>query len=505
MSLRLSNVGHAMADLPLFDGVDLVVATGERVGLVGDNGAGKSTLLRIAAGALAPDRGQVRVDGTVALLTQLDDRPAAALAAPDLLASLRAERPEPWPGAFDAALRAASLDPAAPPTALSGGQRQRARLATLAAVDADVLCLDEPTNHLDADGLAWLIGWLTRRPATVWVVDHDRAFLDAVAQRTAFLAHGALRVYAGGYHVAAAARDADEAGQLRRHQAQAARRSALAAAADRQRSRARRAGQFDHRKADGNALILAKNQAESVSRTQARASRAMRARLEREVVIAKPFDDRRRLRFQAQPERPGPTEVVTAQGVEVVRGGRTLVAGLTLHLRRGERLALTGPNGAGKTTLLEVLAGQRAPTAGSVRHGVGLTIATMRQAGTVVSDPEQTVGDALRAERPSLRDAEVWEATASAGAASGPDRRIGTLSGGELRRLELARLSLTRAAWLVLDEPTLHLDMGAVEALETLLLAFAGTVLLVSHDATLVDRVATRRLALDGRGGWEAT
>jgi ATPase subunit of ABC transporter with duplicated ATPase domains len=505
MSLHLHRVGHNVADRPLLDAVDLTVATGERVALVGDNGAGKSTLLRIAAGVLSPDRGRTRADGSVALLAQLDDRPAAALAAPDLLASILAERPEPWPGAFDAALRAVSLDPAAAPTALSGGQRQRARLAALAATEADVLCLDEPSNHLDADGLGWLIGWLLRTNATVLVVDHDRAFLDAFAQRTAFLAQGTLDVYPGGYHQAAAAFEADTAGRRRRHDAQAARRRALQTAADRQRSRARSAGHFDHRKADGQATILAKNQAESASRTQARASAAMRARLEREPLIAKPYEDHRRLRFQAQPERPGPGEVVVAEALDVVRGGRTLVADLNLHLRRGDRMVLQGPNGAGKTTLLEVLVGQRPPTGGTVRRGVGLALATMGQADMVGVAPDLSVGEVLRSERPRLRDAEVWEATASAGVPCAPDRRVATLSGGELRRLELARLSLSRAHLLVLDEPTLHLDLRAVEALEALLLAYTGTVLLVSHDRALVERVAGVRLELDGRGGWSLT
>jgi len=499
MSIHLSDVGHDVADRTLFDGVKLVVAPGEGVALVGESGAGKTTLLRIAAGALAPDRGRARRVGSVALLGQLDERPPDA---PDLLGALRAEHPEPKPGAFDAALRAVGLDPAARPTALSAGQRQRARLAALAALDADVLLLDEPTHHLDAAGLDWLTGWLRRCPATLLVVDHDRAFLDAVAQRTAFLAHGALDVHAGGYRAAAAERDADLAGRQRRHDAQRARRRALQEAAYRQRSRALSAGTFDHRKADGQAAILVKNQAENASRRQARAAAAMQARLEREPTIAKPFDDRRRLVFQAQPERPGPEEVLVAEGLDVERGGRTLVAGLTLHLRRGERLAIGGPNGAGKSTLLDVLTGRRPASGGGVRRGVGLTIAALGQVDALPERDGTTVADVLRAERPDLRDADVWAATASAGLPNAPERPVATLSGGERRRLELARLSLSRAQLLVLDEPTMYLDLRAIEALEALLSAYRGSVLLVSHDRALVDRVAGARLDLDGRGGW---
>ena len=522
MSLHLTAVGLALGDRSLFDDVHLTLAPGERVALVGDNGAGKTSLLRVALGALEPTAGAVRLHGSAALLAQLDGAATAPTnpTPTTLLRRVLDERPEPHPGTFDAALRGAGLDPFAPADALSGGERQRARLAALLAAPADVLCLDEPTNHLDAAGIAWLVERLRSCRAALLVVDHDRAFLDAIAERTAFLAHGALRVYPGGYTTAAAARAADEHAQRRRHDAQAARHRALRVAADRQRSLTRSAGSFDHRKAGGQATILAKNKAEAVSRTHARASAAMRTRLEREAPEPKPFEDRRRLRLHAGAADPGPSEVLVVRALDVVRAGRTLVAGLELIVRRGERLAIHGPNGSGKTTLLEVLTGQRTAAAGSVRRGLGLALSYVAQADRIPASTgfddavdasrdassgassEASVGERLRAERPTLSDSEVWEVMAAVGAPCGPERRIATLSGGERQRLELARIAVTPAHALVLDEPTLHLDVRAIEALEALLRDYAGTVLLVSHDAALVDAVATRRLTLDGDGGW---
>ncbi len=504
MSLRLIDLGFDVAERSLFDYVSLTIAPRERVAIVGENGAGKTTLLRVAAGAVPPARGRVHREGSVGLLEQIDL--VAARPSTTVLEQVLGERPEPRRGAFDAAVRAAGLDPNAPAAALSGGERQRARLAALLAAPADILCLDEPTNHLDAEGIAWLMAQLRTSPAALLVVDHDRSFLAAVAERTAFLAHGGLRLYAGGYHVAAAAMAADDDAQRRRHDAQTARHQKLRAAADRQRSLARSAGTFDHRRADGQATVLVKNRAQAVSRTHARAAAAMRVRLEREAPEAKPFDDRRALRFRSADTAPGPNEVLVARGLGVERGGRTLVAGLDLALRRRERLVVEGRNGSGKTTLLEVLTGRRPASAGTVRHGVGLTLAYVAQAdrghGHADLAGAETVGATLRAEHEHLTDTEVWEVMASVGAPCGPDRAVATLSGGERQRLELARVAVTSAHCLVLDEPTLHLDVRAIEALQALLFDFPGTVLLVSHDATLVTSVATRRLTLAGDGRW---
>ncbi len=465
-SLRLSGVGVDLGDRTLFDDVLLHLHAGQRLALVGENGAGKSTLLRVAAGLCVPDRGRVHREGRVGHLDQMlpDDGP---------------------PG--------------------SGGEHQRRRLEALSASGADVLLLDEPTHHLDGEALAWFEAWLIASDAAVLFVAHDRAFLDAVATDVAFLERGALRIDAGAYAEAIARRAAADAAGVRRHRADTARRASLAGAVQREGSRARSVGTFDPRYADGTSKLLAKNRAESASNTLARRTRAMRARLEREPPVAKPYEDRRRLGFVARPADRGPLEVVTAHDLVVRRGGRTLVAGLDLYVRRGDRVALVGPNGAGKSTLLDVLTGRRAPDAGSVRLGVGLAVAHVDQ----VAEPwtrargsgAGTVGDVLRSVRSDVRPADVWRATAEAGIPSAPDRPVDELSGGERRRLTLACVAVADAHLLVLDEPTHHLDVRAVEALEALLEGFPGTLLIASHDRRLVARLATQVWRFSTEGG----
>jgi ATPase subunit of ABC transporter with duplicated ATPase domains len=466
--LQFLGVGIDLPDGPLFDAIDLTLEPGMRVALVGDNGAGKTTLMRIAAGEVDPDRGGVALRGRAGWLPQhLPDAPSAT----DV------------PG--------------------SGGERQRRRLDALFAGHPDVLLLDEPTHHLDLEAAAWLEQRLLSSDVPILFVSHDRAFLDAVATHVGFLERGRFVLETGGFEEATARRAAEDAAQARRHRSQSRKRAALESDFHRQRSRALSAGTYDHRKADGQAAILVKNKAETVSNRLARRAKAMQTRLEREEVIEKPWDDRRRLAFVATPATPGPSEVITAEGLVVRRSGKTIVNGLDLYVRRGDRVALVGPNGSGKSTLLAVLRGDLAPDEGTVRHGVGLQIGLADQAAEPWGDA-RTVGEVLFAVNPDVKHGDVWRVTASVGVPSAPDRPLAELSGGEKRRLTLARIAVANGHLLVLDEPTHHLDLRAVEALEELLAGFPGTLLLATHDRRLVERVATRVWRFDAEQGLDA-
>src|SRR5690606_8302525 len=185
-------------------------------------------------------------------------------------------------------------------------------------------------------------------------VSHDRVFLDEVATEIAFLERGGLTVETGNYSAASARREAEDAARLRRHNAQHRKRAALEREFQRQRSNAKAADKFNHKRAEGQPLILAKGKAEDVARTLARRAKALKSRLEHEEVLDKPWQDNRRLEFLAQPATPGPGEVITAEGLVVTRNGRPIVAGLDgagvdLYVRRGDRIALVGPNGSGKS------------------------------------------------------------------------------------------------------------------------------------------------------------
>lgn len=482
--LNLRDVGLDLPTGPLFDNVDLKLTAGMRVALVGENGAGKTTLMRLVLGEIEPTRGRVERFGSFGYLPQdLGDAPVIGNDA-------------------DPDTESAALDTG------SGGERQKARLDKLFATTPDVLLLDEPTHHLDLEGMRWLGIVLTGWHGAVLLVSHDRAFLDAVATHTAFLERGTLGLKAGNYTHATERREAQNAARLRRHRSQSARQRRLEGEFHRHRSAARSAGKFNkNRIRDGN-LLLATAKAETVSNRLARRAKSIATRLEREEVEEKPWVDNRRLSFSAQPGTQGPTEVIATEGLTVRRGGQTIVSGMDLHLMRGDKLALVGPNGSGKSTLLEVLSGVRQPDSGTVRHGVGLRMSIAEQVDEPWSDaaPDLTVGDVLWEVSPSLVDVDVWRVTAEVGVPSGPERPVAQLSGGERRRLTLARIAVSDAHLLILDEPTHHLDLRAVEALEALLERFTGTLLLASHDRRLVERVCDRVLELPARtafGGHE--
>lgn len=461
--LRLNKVGIDLPEGTLFDEVDLVLERGMRVAISGENGAGKTTLMRIAAEEVEPDRGTTELRGSVGWLPQH---------LPDTLEH---------PG--------------------SGGERQRRRLEELLTRSHDLLLLDEPTHHLDVGAMAWLESALLSSDAAVLFVSHDRAFLDAVATHVGFLERGAWRLETGNYSQATERRRGEDAVNARRHHVQIRKVAALEAEFHRQRSKAKSADRFNHKRASGQPLILAKGKAENVSNTLAGRARALKTRLAREEVVAKPWEDRRRLGFSAQPSSPGPSEVLRAEGIVVSRGGRQVIGGdgVDIHVRRGDKIALVGPNGSGKSTLLAVLMGTLEPDAGQVVLGTGLRIGFTDQAREPWGDAT-TVGDVLKRVRSNLLDADVWRVTAEVGVPSGPGRSVADLSGGERRRLTLAQIAVSDGHLLVLDEPTHHLDLRAVEALEKLLVEYSGTLLLATHDRRLVERVANRVWRLgDGR------
>uniref|UniRef100_UPI0025FED087 ABC-F family ATP-binding cassette domain-containing protein n=1 Tax=uncultured Deinococcus sp. TaxID=158789 RepID=UPI0025FED087 len=523
MLIELRKVARTYGDVVVVEDVDLAVGPGARLALVGANGSGKSTLLRVMAGLDAPDGGTAVITGRVALLAQQEDAGTGtlqgAVTPPELrkaqqafevasaalgegtdaalLAFAEAEETYRLAGGYDFAARAAGvlsglgLDDGADAARLSGGQARRALLARLLLSPADVYLLDEPTNHLDVDGARWLEGWIASSAAAFVLASHDRAFLDAVATQTAELERGRLTVYPGPYSEAMALKAVLREAQERDHDAYRRRRAALDEERARRASKARSAGQYNHRRASDGDKLLAKGKAQNAQGVNASAARRLERQIERldDHATAKPFDDRRILRIDLQATPPGPAEVLTVRDLSVCRDGRPVLGGVTLHVRRGEKVALTGPNGGGKSTLLGALLGTL-PHGGEVRWGVGLTHYVAGQHGEELTGLE-TVGDALLDANALLTPHQLHEVAAQLWL-PGPASLLTSLSGGQRTRLSLARLSVTRAQLLVLDEPTNHLDIRMIEALEAVLLAFPGTVLFASHDRTLVQNVATR-------------
>ena len=476
----------------LLDDVSLGLDDGDRVGIVGPNGAGKSTLLRLLAGTQQPDGGRVtRVGGLrVGLLDQRDDVGTGATIR-DLVHGDAATHA--W--ASDASIRTvhagllADLDLDAPADTLSGGQRRRVALAALLVADHDVLFLDEPTNHLDVEGVAWLAAHLGDRFArpgargALVVVTHDRWFLDAVCSRMWEVrgdGSGAVEGYEGGYAAYVLAR------------------------AERQRTAAVAAEKRDN--------LLRKELAWLRRGAPARTSKPKFRLDAAAALIADVPPPRDTLELTRTATKRLGKDVLDLEDVTVAvprqdgRGERVLLDDVTWRLGPGDRYGVVGVNGAGKTTLLALLAGRREPDSGRVKRGKTVHVAELSQdvgelddiAGSrviqVIEDEKRSVvvdGKELTASQLVERLGFTRERSQTL---------VRDLSGGERRRLQLLRLLVAEPNVLLLDEPTNDLDTDTLAALEDLLDGWPGTLVVVSHDRYLLERVADRQVALLGDG-----
>jgi ATP-binding cassette subfamily F protein 3 len=508
VTLHVSSIALSFGADEILSDVSAIVRRRDRVALVGRNGAGKTTLLRILAGELEPDRGEISLPaGTrVALhdqrpplagdmtlgdyvgagaadarrleaeLAELEKRMAAGEAGRAVMgryegAQRAFERAGgyTWRARLEAVSRGLGFTPAdleRPLRTFSGGELTRASLTRALAAEPQLLLLDEPTNHLDTDAIEWLEEHLDGLDAGVVFVSHDRWFLEAVATGVLELDRGKGRFDKGGYSHWRALK--------------AERLSAQADAFERQQAELAHLQRFVDRFRYGTKA----RQAQSKLKAMARIERVDRPTMQRTLGF----------RFPA-PKRSGRI-VVEAEGLDVAVAGRTLISGANFAIERGQRVALIGPNGAGKTTLIETLLGRREAAAGKIRVGHGVEPAYYSQQSLELPDAYRaldaiTSGTGLTG--PAARD------LLGLFLFSGEDveKPLSALSGGERRRLALARTVVSGANFLVLDEPTNHLDIESREALEDALLGFPGTLLLVSHDRALIEALATRTLAIE--------
>jgi len=464
----------AYGELPLLDRASFALERGERIGLIGRNGTGKSSLLGVIAGAVQLDNGDLRKqDGLrIALVPQEPQLAQRETVKEALLA--QASVPEHHLEAF---LDRLQLDPQARTANLSGGEAKRAALALAFATEPDLLLLDEPTNHLDIEGIVRLENLLARQPSAI-VVTHDRAFLDRFATRIVELDRGQLYSFPGNF----TSWEKAKAGQL-------------AAEALAQRK-------FDKFWAEEEAWIRKGIEARR-TRNEGRVKRLERLREERNARRERIGTVKLTL---GAGERSGKL-VAELKNVTKSYGERPIVRNLDLIVTRGDRLGFIGPNGSGKTTLLKLILGTLEPDEGSVRLGTNLRPAYFDQMREAL-DEEKSVAE-------TISPGSEWVELASGrkhvmsylGDFLFPPRRahakVRMLSGGERNRLLLARLFARPANVLVLDEPTNDLDLESLELLEEALQAYAGTILLVSHDRAFLDNVVTQALAAEGAGVWK--
>ncbi len=499
----------------VFLDVSLQVARGDRIALVGPNGHGKTTLLRILAGLEPPSAGTVsRAKGlTIGYLPQIADLDTTRTVYEEALSAfqpllemqeelrrLEARMADPrereevmerygelqarfellggyeYPHQTEHVLLGVGFSAeefSMPLSRLSGGQKTRALLARLLLQQPDLLLLDEPTNHLDLASIEWLEEHLAQWPGTFIVVAHDRYFLDKVATRVWELSFKRVETYRGNYSQYLEQRAQRYEQRLAEYEAQ-------------QEEIARLEGYIRRYKAG--------------ERTKQARSREHRlAHMER-------LDRPERLRamsLRLQTDLRSGDIVLASEGMTVgYRGDESARAKVLFRspefvLRRGEKVAILGPNGSGKTTLLRTLLGQIPPLAGSFQVGASVRMGYFAQ-GHADLDDGKTVLDELL----DVRNVPLGEARNLLGRFlfSGDDvfKKVGDLSGGERARLKLAKLTLLDANFLLLDEPTSHLDVLSREVLEDVLLRFAGTILLVTHDRYFINALATQVWVIDG-------
>ncbi|MDO4240173.1 ABC-F family ATP-binding cassette domain-containing protein [Micrococcus sp.] len=514
----------------LFEDLDLTVAPGDVVGVVGANGAGKSTLLRILGGDLAPQAGTVslapsdafvgwlpqehervvgesvaaylaRRTGCAAAQAEMDDAAEVTDAAADRyntalnrwLASGAADLEERVPEV----LAELGLDLAGDPaqvlmTSLSGGQAARVGLAALLLSRFDVVLLDEPTNDLDLDGLARLEAFVQQLRGGVVLVSHDREFLARCVTRVLELdlAQHANRVYGGGYEAYL-----EERATLRRQAREKYEEFAQQKADHVSRARTQREWSSQGvrnalRKAPDNDKIRRKASSES-SEKQAQKVRQMESRIARLEEVEEPRKEWR-LEFTIG-AAPRSSSVVATLNDAVFRQGDFTLGPVSVQVNAGERIGITGPNGAGKSTLLRGLLGRQTPDDGAAAMGASVAVGEIDQARGQL-EGERPLAEAFEALVPEMAAGDVRTLLAKFGLkADHVIRPVGELSPGERTRAGLALLQARGVNVLVLDEPTNHLDLEAIEQLEQALESYDGALLLVTHDRRMLESVRLDR------------
>ena len=516
--IELKEISLAFGARSIFDRVCAVINKGDRIGLVGSNGAGKTTLLKILAGLEQPDSGNIAKPkyATIGYLPQealvVGNRPLyeEAESAFDDVVSLRARMAQvdeivrtqdaDSPEYADAIAEMGEIqhrledaeesklrsrvetvllglgfkisDMPRPCSEFSGGWQMRIALAKLLLKTPSLLMLDEPTNHLDIESIAWLEDYLKSYAGAILLVSHDRAFLNALTNRTFHLSRGRLDTYAGNY-------DFYETESV-------ARKHHLERAAENQRKSLEKTEKFIERfryKSSKAAQVQSRIKAmDKIERIEIESA-------ERQINFKFP-----------EPERTGQI-VLDVRNICKAFGDHKVLNDVSMTLERGERAALVGVNGAGKSTLAKIIAGTLAADSGTVELGLNVKMSYFAQHQTEELDKSNDVLEEALSAAPMERKGEVRGLLGSF-LFTGDDvlKKVGVLSGGEKNRLALAKMLLRDFNFLLLDEPTNHLDMNSKNILAQALASYRGTYLIVSHDRAFLDPIVDKVYEL-GPGG----
>ena len=514
MILSCQGISKSFGEKVILEDASFHIEEREKAALIGNNGAGKTTLLRIIMEEIHADAGQVVLakDKRIGYLAQYQDVQGHLSVYEELLSTkqyiidmeerLRAmevqmknasgeeldrlmnsytrlthefelENGYAYKSELMGVLNGLGFteeDFTKQVATLSGGQKTRVALGKLLISKPDILLLDEPTNHLDMESIAWLETYLLNYPGAVFIVSHDRYFLDKVVTKVIEIDAGQVRMYAGNYSAYA-----EKKAQLRDAQ--------YKAYLNQQR-------EIKHQEA---VIVKLKsfNREKSIKRAESREK--MLNKIQR---IDKPIEVQGQMRLSLEPRVVSGNDVLTVEDLAKSFPQQKLFSNISFQLKRGERVALIGNNGTGKTTMLKILNGLLDADAGSFSLGAKVQIGYYDQEHHVLH-AEKTIFEEISDTYPTLTETQIRNMLA-AFLFTGDDvfKVISSLSGGERGRVSLAKLMLSEANFLILDEPTNHLDIASKEILEEALNSYTGTVLYVSHDRYFINQTATRILDL---------
>lgn len=514
--IAASGISKSYSSRMLFEGVSFEIAPRDKVGLVGVNGCGKTTLFRILTGEESPDAGAVMkhreaklgymlqnventsatlyesaveaFDGLIRMEEELERISADISKGKGDISALISrqqtlnERYQREGGlTFRSRVRSTLTglgfteeELSKPLSDMSGGQRNKAQLAKMLLSGAELLLLDEPTNHLDIKSIAWLEDFLRGYPNAFMVISHDRYFLDRVTNRTLEIKNGRLFSSNGNYsrHIELMSSNNEI---LRRHYLNQKKEIRRLEGVVEQQRRWGRAHNF----------ITAEAKQKQIERLKAE--------------LVEPERDTASIHFRFTARETGGNDVLITENIAKAYD-KPVFSGASMHIRKGERVFLLGPNGCGKTTLMKIITGKETADTGSARLGAKVQPGYYEQ--TMASlDPKSTALEEIHNSYPNMDLTDVRTALA-AFLIRGDDvfKEISTLSGGEKARVQLLKLMLSGANLLLLDEPTNHLDIPSREALENALDEYDGTMLIVTHDRYLVNRLADRVLYMESDG-----
>jgi len=521
--LSCSNICKSYGAETILENISFNVHEGDRVGLVGVNGAGKSTLFKILVSEISPDSGDLYIlkDKTIGYLPQnmsLDSsgtvmeemlkvydnlikmearlRELEILIASEenmgdkvyhdtlmkeysnLLDEFNSKNGYGYNSFIKGVLTGLGFSPEdfdKKISILSGGQKTRVALGKLLLAKPDILLLDEPTNHLDLDAVEWLEDFLKAYRGTLFIISHDRFFLDEVTNKTFELGNRSIDEYNGNYSYYVKEREIRKEHQLKQYMLQ-------------QKEIARQEAIIERFKAY--------NREKSIKQAESR-----QKALDRMELIDKPDNDPKAAKINFEVRIKSGNDVLTAEGLSKSYNNKQLFKDINFQIKRGERIAIIGPNGTGKTTLFRIIMGLVKPDCGNVSLGRNVIIGYYDQEQSDLNE-EKTIIDEIWDEFPDLTQTKL-RTILGAFLFTGEDvfKSINLLSGGEKSRVALVKLILSKANFLLLDEPTNHLDIISKEALENALLNYDGTILTISHDRYFLNKVATKIMYLDSITG----